>query len=66
LNEFEQCIEEFKWIKDCIENGEDSYQYNFDTWCDAFNEYLEQLYDIGDEITIERGWSDTEKFLWVG
>lgn len=66
LDEFFNVIEEFKWIKSCIEENKDAGEFSYDSWCEAFNEYLEQLYDMGDTITIQRGFSDSEKFLWVG
>jgi hypothetical protein len=47
LREFENIIDEFKWIVEKIENGNDSC---LDSWCDEFNEYLEQLYDMGDML----------------
>jgi len=66
LWEFSNLIEEFKWIKESIEKELDATEYSFDDWTEAFNEYLSQLYDLGDTVTISRGWGDTEKFLWVG
>lgn len=65
LEDFEGCIEDFKFIQDSISNN-DSDEYGFDTWCEAFNSYLNQLYDIGDILTNNDGWSNREKFLWVG
>jgi hypothetical protein len=66
LDEFQNLISEFKWVVSSIENNEDPEEYSFDTWCEAFNEYLNQLYDIGDTISTDGLFYDREKFLWVG
>ena len=66
LKEFENLIEEFKLIKNAIEKNEDSEDCHFDTWCEAFNEYLDQLYDLGDYLVTERDFWNDEKFLWIG
>ena len=66
LNEFEEVINDFKFVKESIENSEDPSEYSFDNWCEAFNEYMEQLYDISDAVTNENGgFYDREKFLWI-
>jgi hypothetical protein len=67
LQEFENLIEDFEWVKDMIEKGVDSSEYEYINWCEAFNGYLEQLYDMGDMVTGNHNdfW-DREKFLWVG
>lgn len=61
LEELKLLIEEFEWIKDMIENDKNADEYSYSSWCEAFNEYLDQLYDLGDTIIQYK-----EKFLWVG
>jgi hypothetical protein len=65
LGELDTVCQEIKWIKEMIENNEDAEEYTFDSWCEAFNNQLEELYNLGDTITVKRGFSNTEKFLWV-
>jgi hypothetical protein len=67
LEEFENLIEEFIWIKNMIERNCSPEEYDYTSWCEAFNEYLEQLYDMGDMVTDNHDdfWN-REKFLWVG
>ncbi|OJT57568.1 hypothetical protein [Bacillus licheniformis] len=49
-----------------IENGGDPAEFDFDNWVDAFNEYLNCLYDIGDTVTLSRDSRvNDEKFLWI-
>lgn len=66
LIEFSELIDEFIWIKDCIEKESNASEFSYDDWTEGFNNYFAQLFDMGDMITIERGFSNTEKFLWVG
>lgn len=67
LDEFNDLIQEFEWVKDSIQNNEDSTEFSFDNWCEALNEYFKQLYDLSDVITNDTGsWSGRERFLWVG
>jgi hypothetical protein len=66
-DELEEIIENFKFVKYEIEHGGDATEYDFDSWCDAFNAYLEELYDLGDTPTstqTDSMWG--ENFLWVG
>ena len=66
LDDFKTLIEEFEWIKESIENGEDPTEFDFDSWVDALNEFLNCLYDIGDTVTLSRDSKiNDEKFLWV-
>ncbi|MFT0803250.1 hypothetical protein VSK91_19615 [Bacillus swezeyi] len=66
LDDFKMLIEEFEWIKESIENGGDPAEFDFDSWVDALNEYLNCLYDIGDTVTLSRDSRvNDEKFLWV-
>ncbi|MCY8539431.1 hypothetical protein [Bacillus haynesii] len=66
LDDFKIVVENFEWIKESIENGEDPTEYDFNSWVDALNEYLDSLYDIGDTVTISRDSRiNDEKFLWV-
>lgn len=65
LEEFQNNINDFIWVKESIEKDEDPTECGFETWCDAFNEYLVLLYDLADTtITKHDGFND-EKFLWV-
>ncbi|MCC9021782.1 hypothetical protein [Bacillus nakamurai] len=66
LDDFKIVVENFEWIKESIENGEDPTEFDFDSWADALNEYLDCLYDIGDTVTILGDLRcNNEKFLWV-
>jgi|GEM_PF-2525568 len=67
LQEFENLIEDFEWVKDMIEKNIDSSEFEYSNWCEAFNNYLEQLYDMSDMVTSNHDdfWN-REKFLWVG
>ncbi|WP_254634416.1 hypothetical protein [Bacillus amyloliquefaciens] len=66
LDDFKIVVENFEWIKQSIENGEESTEFDFDSWADALNEYLDCLYDIGDAVTILGDLKcNNEKFLWV-
>ncbi|WP_310877095.1 hypothetical protein [Priestia megaterium] len=65
--EFEEVIQEFEWIADCINKNEDPNEYSYDDWCEALNNYLTQLYDLGDTVTAySERFGGSEKFLWVG
>lgn len=66
VEEFKELVENFKWIIDCVEKEEDPSEYNYDDWCEAFNNYLGELYDMGDTITGRFEEFHKEKFLWVG
>lgn len=66
LYEFEELIEEFKWIQESINNGKESSGYDFINWCEAFNNYLEELYNIGDTIIEKKDFFNDVKFLWIG
>lgn len=65
LNELEGVTQEFEWIRDGIETKEDITEL-YDSWLSAFNEYLNQLYDIGDSIIEYKDHFNQEKFLWIG
>jgi hypothetical protein len=63
----EEILVNFMWVRDSILENKDPAEYGFVDWCEAFNEYLDQLYDLGDEPTpnsTDSVWG--EKFLWVG
>jgi thiaminase len=65
--QLEELIEEFDWIKNSVESNEDDpRELGYDDWCDALNEYLSQLYDLGDSVVEYKSHFDTEKFMWVG
>ena len=66
VEQLEELIGEFEWILSSIDDNEDAKEYSYDSWCDALNEYLRQLYDLGDVIVDWRGYTNSEKFLWVG
>lgn len=66
LNEFEELIEEFKWIRESINKGENSSGYDFFNWCEALNNYLEELYNIGDTMIEKKDFYNDIKFLWIG
>ena len=67
LSQLEGIVEEFKWIKEGIETDEDITELGYDGgWCGALNEYLNQLYDIGDSTVHYVSFTNNEKFLWVG
>lgn len=63
---FKELVENFKWVIDCVEKEEDPSEYSYDDWCEAFNNYLGELYDMGDTITGRFEDFHKEKFLWVG
>lgn len=65
LYDLMQTIEDFKFVKHCIENQDDPGEYEFDNWTEAFDCYLRKLYDLGDTIVTKRQWHNDEKFLWV-
>lgn len=65
IDELERMVEEFKWVKNGIATNDDPTDYSFDTWLEAFNEYLSQLYDLGDTTTFYKSFFDKGKFLWV-
>lgn len=64
--DFEMIIDNFKFIKHSIENSEEPSEYSFETWTEAFNEYLNILYDFGDMTVVKKDFWNDEKFLWVG
>lgn len=66
LFNLEEVIGEFEWIKESIESNESATGYSYSDWCEAFNNYFEQLYDLGDTVVkhSERSF-ENEKFLWV-
>lgn len=65
-DQLEELIEEFDWIRESIEKHLDPTEFSYDNWCEALNNYLEQLYDIGDSTVSFKSHFDSEKFLWVG
>lgn len=65
LDELERMIDEFKWIVESIADNNDPNDYSFDTWLEAFNEYLSQLYDLGDTSMYYNTFFDKGRFLWV-
>lgn len=64
-----ECIDNFEFLKS-LANGnipEDEWvDYNFygdfEEW---FNDYLDQLYDLGDKIVKDNN-NNIEKFIWIG
>lgn len=66
LEEFDNLIQEFEWVRNSIESGADPSEYDYESWCEAFNGYLGQLYDVGDTLIEKRDFFNDEKFLWVG
>lgn len=68
LDSLDEIIGHFETIIDEITNGTNSTEYDFSSWTEAFNEYLGQLYDLGDTVISSENdsyWRH-EKFLWVG
>lgn len=59
-------IEEFEWIKKAVETGENVSDYGYQNWCEAFNNYFEQLYDLADTPLKYESHFNQEKYLWVG
>ncbi len=66
LAELEEIINEFKWVKESAESKIDASKFTYDSWCQAFNEWLDSLYDLGDISITARDIYNNEKFLWVG
>lgn len=66
VESFKELVENFKWVIDCVEKEEDPEDYSYDDWCEAFNNYLTELYDMGDTVTGRFEEFHKEKFLWVG
>jgi hypothetical protein len=66
LDELDNCSQEFEFIIKCIDDGSDASEYGWENWCEAFNNWMEELYNISDTVTAPRNFFDTEKFLWVG
>jgi hypothetical protein len=67
LEEFQLIIDNFEFIRDAIQNNEGSETYEYENWCEVFNDYLTELYDIGDELVRENeNYFKREKFLFVG
>lgn len=60
IEQLEEIIEEFQFVKNCIKDKENSIEYSFNSWTEAFNCYLEGLYNIGDTLV-----NANTKFLWV-
>ncbi|WP_025912008.1 hypothetical protein [Priestia flexa] len=66
LYEFDDLILEFEWIKNSINSNEDPSEFEYENWCEALNNYLEQLYDFGDSVVdYNESNNQKEKFLWV-
>lgn len=67
IYELETIIEEFEWIKTAIINEEEATEFSYDDWCEAFNNYFEELYNLADTVVHYDNQDDKrEKFLWVG
>lgn len=65
--DFEEVIQDFEFVKTGIESNSNPEEYSFDSWCEAFNEYMNKLYDLADSITkTGDSFATHEKFLWVG
>jgi hypothetical protein len=56
--------QDFQFIKEAIQIKHSSKDFDFDSWCDGFNEYLQKLYDLGDTTIMWK--NERQKFLWVG
>lgn len=65
LDELERLIEEFNWIVDAIDEGTAASEFDFNDWCEVLNEYLGQLYDLGDSVVQYNSHFDQEKYLWL-
>ena len=66
LEDLERLLEEFTWISDTINDGIAATEFDFNDWCEVLNEYLGQLYDLGDSVVEYNSHFDQEKYLWVG
>jgi hypothetical protein len=66
LNDLEELIDDFKCIQESISNKTKEENSNCSNWCDEFNDYLEQLYDMGDTMIEKKDFWNDEKFLWIG
>lgn len=64
--QLDELTQEFVWIKESIENNEDPSDYTYSNWCEAFNNYFDQLYDLGDSVVKVETHFNQEKYLWVG
>src|SRR5690606_23602187 len=65
LERLVELVEEFEWVKESMENKKTASDVGFDNWCEAFNEYLNQLYDLGDSVVKPGSFSDQEKYIWI-
>lgn len=67
IDEMYELKEHFSWIEECIDRGDDPADFGFVGWIQAFDEYLEQLYDLGDTL-VKQGKTifNDEKLIWVG
>ncbi len=68
-NELEELADNFTFLKELADGtikeeywDDYSFEGDFEGW---FNDYLSQLYDIGDyRVKLKNG--DTQKFIWIG
>ena len=61
----EEIIDDFEFVASGIKDNDSSASYEFISWCEAFNEYLRKLYDLGDTL-LKRSDNYAAKYLWVG
>ncbi|MNB72109.1 hypothetical protein D3C81_333780 [compost metagenome] len=65
IDNLHQIIEEFKFIKGSIISGSNPDNFGHESWCEALNDQLTELYDLGDTSTMYKSFFDQEKFLFV-
>lgn len=61
----EEIIDDFEFVVSGIKDNDSAASYEFISWCEAFNEYLRKLYDLGDTL-LKRDDNYATKYLWVG
>lgn len=69
IDQLSEIIEQFEWIvENATKNEDDLHDIGFTSWNEAYNEYLGQLYTIGDTLIKKdpNNWTKDKKFLWVG
>lgn len=67
IKKLEEKIYNFIFIKHNIEHNENTKcVYSIKTWCEIFNDALNELYDLADTIVIKRDLGGDVKFLWIG
>lgn len=66
IYKLEELIDEFEWIQNSIKEKQSPTEYGAEMWVDIFNEYLDELYDLGDSPINFSEDPFEQKFLWVG